>query len=172
MTNHTLLVYPAIVRSADGHDHVARACGHERADEKWEAWLEFEPVDGGETLRTPREGTEHDRASLFAWAQAITPVYLEGALVRATSGESIDRPPAVRAPAFDCLDPFEVWEHGRGLLRRCLEGLSVLHLRHVAVVHHMVDAEIADELTKEELVHLIDSLTQLRMAGRDEARPM
>jgi hypothetical protein len=51
----------------------------------WDGWLVFFPVGGGRVIATDRETTQPSLAALTYWASGLTPVYLEGALVRALS---------------------------------------------------------------------------------------
>lgn len=168
-----LLVYPAVVKSSNGDEHEARAWGRERADGRWEAWLEFEPVRRGTTLRTPPETTQPDRADLVGWAQGLSRVYLEGALQRAVPGAEAGAPADVRKRSRSqdepegVLDPFEVYAHGQSLLRRHLEGLSASHLRHIARANDMLEAPAIDRLTKDELVDLIVRETERRAPAED-----
>jgi hypothetical protein len=170
MSPEILVVYPAIVESSDGREHVARACGRARVDERWEAWLEFEPRGGGATIRTRAETTQLDRAALLAWATGISRVYLEGAVERAAPGGPGSAPVETPTPARPTaepegvLDPFEVHAHGQSLLRRHLEGLSASHLRHIARAHDMLESGALDRLTPEELVDLVVEATQRRAA--------
>jgi hypothetical protein len=84
--DHVLVTYPtAPLSTRDGRRYTARACGRERSDARWEGWLEFVPDDGTEVLRTPRETTQPNLADLRYWASGLTPVYLEGALERAST---------------------------------------------------------------------------------------
>jgi hypothetical protein len=62
---------------------LAQAMGKRRDDTLWEGWLEFVPVEGGESLCCDRETTQPNRADLLYWAQGLTRVYLQGALDRA-----------------------------------------------------------------------------------------
>lgn len=66
-----------------GVHYEARACGRQRDDGLWEAWLEFEPRGGGDAVRTGRETTQPNEADLRYWATGLTGGYLEGALERA-----------------------------------------------------------------------------------------
>jgi len=67
-----------------GAKYFAQALGRKREDDLWEGWLEFLPLsENGELLRSPRETTQPNRHALEYWAQGLTLVYLEGALVRA-----------------------------------------------------------------------------------------
>jgi len=52
-------------------------------DHQWEGWIEFIPADGGPPLRTARETTQPNLTDTEYWAAGLTPVYLDGALVRA-----------------------------------------------------------------------------------------
>jgi hypothetical protein len=171
-----LVVYPAVVQSSNGDEHEARACGDERDDERWEAWLEFEPRRGGATLRTSCETTQPDRAALLAWAQGISRVYLEGAIERAVDSVAAFAPGQAATPLRwteepqGVLDPFEVYAHGLSLLRRQLEGLSISHLRHIARAHDMLGARELGRLAKEELVDLIVVETRHRTHGEESAR--
>jgi hypothetical protein len=164
-----LVVYPPVLRRSNGDEYEARACGHERHDARWEAWLEFRPLHRGTWIRTSPETTQLDRAALFAWAEALSRVYLEGAIERALSGasalgqpEALSTRPRSAAEPEGVIDPFEVYAHGQSLLRRHLEGLSVMHLRHIARAHDMVEKAAADSIAKEELVDLIVRETQRR----------
>jgi hypothetical protein len=71
------------VEGASGTRFRARVEGRQREDGSWEAWLLFDPVGGGPTLRTDRESTQPNRRDLEYWASGVEPVYLEGALRRA-----------------------------------------------------------------------------------------
>ena len=63
----------------------ARVYGEVRDDGMWNGWLVFFPVGGGRVVATNRETTQPSFADLTYWASGLTPVYLEGALVRALS---------------------------------------------------------------------------------------
>lgn len=78
-----LVQFDTTVAGSDGQGHVARVCGREAEDGRWEGWIEFEPQDGGSVLRTPRETTQPNRTDLHYWATGLTPIYLAGALERA-----------------------------------------------------------------------------------------
>jgi hypothetical protein len=82
--SETLAEYPASLADSDGVGYVARAYGRPREDGLWEGWLEFEREDGTVRVRTGRETTQPNRVDLVYWAAGLTPVYLEGALRRAS----------------------------------------------------------------------------------------
>jgi hypothetical protein len=66
----------------------------------WQGWIEFEPVDGGAPIRSPRETTQPNRTDTQYWATGLTVVYLEGALCRALNPLTL-RPHPPRRPSFD-----------------------------------------------------------------------
>jgi len=71
------------IRSHYGVAYYPRVCGRTDDIGRWEAWLEFEPANGGEVLRSPRETVQPNRTDVSYWAGGLTRVYLEGALDRA-----------------------------------------------------------------------------------------
>jgi hypothetical protein len=61
-----------------------RAYGDPQPDGRWEGWLIFFPLDGGEPIAPPHpETTQTTLGDLAGWAAAVTPAYLDGALHRA-----------------------------------------------------------------------------------------
>ena len=78
----TLIRFDTPVTYRDGRQYRAQACGRERENGQWEAWLEFEDVTSGEILRSQRETTQPNQTDAAYWATGLTPVYLEGALDR------------------------------------------------------------------------------------------
>jgi hypothetical protein len=74
--------YPKLVGGTDDRAYVAQAWTRQMDDGRWEAWLVFVPVDGGQALRTERETTQSSREAALYWSSGVTPVYLEGALGR------------------------------------------------------------------------------------------
>lgn len=82
-----LLTFSDRVVGTDGSSFVARACGSEMPDGRWEGWVEF-TSDAGDVLRSGRETTQPNRIDTAYWATGLTPVYLEGALTRALDGSA------------------------------------------------------------------------------------
>jgi hypothetical protein len=78
-----LYEYQPVLKAATGVPYRARACGSEMEDGRWQGWVEFLPPKGGRVLLSPRETIQPNRTDLAYWASGLTPVYLEGALVRA-----------------------------------------------------------------------------------------
>jgi hypothetical protein len=78
-----LFEYQPFFKGPTGITYRARACGSEMEDGRWQGWVEFLPPRGGRVLLSPRETIQPNRTDLAYWASGLTPVYLEGALVRA-----------------------------------------------------------------------------------------
>ena len=78
--------------------YFAQAVGRERNDGLWEGWLQFIPVDeNAPPIPSGRETTQPKRTDLEYWAQGLTRVYLQGALMRAQSPtQAIERDRAER----------------------------------------------------------------------------
>jgi hypothetical protein len=168
----TLIQFDSPVIHRDGHQYTARACGRERDNGQWEAWLEFEDLTTGEVLRSERETTQPNRADAVYWATGLTPVYLEGALDRVLNPPQYKEPAPVPPPVFDgpaprkrpamsnrepILDPFSVYRKSPDLLAQELTALRAWHLRQIIRDFNLVDAtDVALEaLTEPELGSLI-----------------
>jgi hypothetical protein len=172
----TLLVFQSPVLAPDATAYEARACGSEMRGGGWEGWLEFVPLrgGGGSPLRSQRETTQPNRIDTEYWATGLTPVYLEGALMRA-----LGRPPVVPgappqpsvfngpAPSVakraaevspaSVLNPFSVYEKGEPLLRKQLGALAAWHLVNIALEYELTDepAERLNRLSASNLIELI-----------------
>jgi hypothetical protein len=80
-----LVKFDEPVADAEGRKYFAQAVGKEVGGE-WQGWLEFVPADGKTAAReSDRETTQPNHTDLEYWAQGLTRVYLQGALVRALS---------------------------------------------------------------------------------------
>lgn len=77
-----LVEFESEFKAPDGRFYDARACARRRDDGLWEAWLEFIPRDGGETVQTGRETTQPNRDDALYWATGLTTSYIDGALHR------------------------------------------------------------------------------------------
>lgn len=83
--------------------------GRERADGKWEGWIEFDPLDRRHaSLKTDRETTQSSLADTQYWASGLEPACLEGAFERAR-WSSLRRVP-VHAPV-------PAWRRSRTTMR-------------------------------------------------------
>lgn len=141
----------------DGDTYLARVCGGEMPDGRWQGWLEFTPLDGSETLRSHRETTQPDRTDLAYWATGLTAVYLEGALERTLRPGPVIPPSAAPVtPAFDSplpsdaagartdavLNPYSVYGKGEAVLRRQLEALAAWHLVNIIRAYELSAARV------------------------------
>ncbi len=158
-----LMQFDSTIFDAEGHGYTSRVCGRESDGGRWEGWIEFEPLDGGPILRTPRETKQPNRQDLDYWATGLSTSYLEGALQRALTPRkprARARPAAAR-PAYDrpapaseeempaaaanrirprgVLDPFKVYAQGADVLREELNALNEGHLRNIVRANDLVD---------------------------------
>src|SRR4030095_1671061 len=60
-----------------------RVYGDPQPDGSWAGWIVFFPLDRSRAVATDRETTQSTLESLVEWAARLTPVYREGALLRA-----------------------------------------------------------------------------------------
>jgi hypothetical protein len=74
--------YPILVGGTDEKAYVAQVWGREMPDRRWEVWVVFLPIEGGQARRTERDTTQATREAAAYWAAGVTAVYLEGALTR------------------------------------------------------------------------------------------
>lgn len=157
-----------------GSRYVARACGAAATDGRWQGWLEFVPLDGGEVLRTPRETTQPNRTDTIYWASGLTPVYLEGAFERALRPTVVRSPSVSSQPAYDepanpfvevdpeptpatVLDPFSVYEKGEAVLRRQLDALSDWHLVNIIRAYALSHEDVAT-LSRQPHIALVERI--------------
>ncbi len=153
----------------DGRRYVARACGNEMPDGRWQGWVEF-VSDEGEAVRSSRETTQPNRQDTEYWATGLTQVYLEGALRRALKPLRLPPEPVIPPPVFDepvsieappptesILNPFSVYRKGEPLLRSQLAALSSWHLVNIARAHRLTEADGATlrRLSAAALIELI-----------------
>jgi hypothetical protein len=173
-----LVEFTEPVTDSEGSTYSARACGSEMVDGRWQGWIEFSPLDGGDPIRSGRETTQPNRADALYWATGLTPVYLEGALERAL--KPLVRPLArpIAPPAFDepardilappvaesILNPFSVYRKGEALLRRQLSAFSVWHLVNIIRANELSDLKIEelDQMSSAELIELIVVTVRMR----------
>jgi hypothetical protein len=175
-----LVQFDTTVPDTAGHGFLARVCGREASDGRWEGWIEFDPQDGRPVLRTPRETTQPNRTDLHYWATGLSMAYLTGALARARDPRTPDlRPRAVSSvPSYDgpapsspggeraaapgrirpnaVLNPFDVYAQGEDVLREELRALDEGHLRNIARAYDLAadgaDLQAADRATLVETI--------------------
>ncbi|HSJ08034.1 MAG TPA: hypothetical protein VK936_15120 [Longimicrobiales bacterium] len=171
-----LMSYGTRIRGPDERSYTVRACGRERDDGLWEGWLEYLPVEGGDTVVTPRETTQPNRNDLLYWATGLTDPYMDGALTRAlrqpvTAAAPAAGPPPADGPASSdrtaetiasptpaaILDPFRVHAEGADVLRGQLRALRPDHLRNIIAAYRLSDVApmTLDRMDRSELEALI-----------------
>jgi hypothetical protein len=163
----------------------ARACGSSVEGGTWQGWIEFDPVDGGEPVRSSRETTQPNRVDTEYWATGLTQVYLEGALSRALNPLVVTPAPHMDPPRFErparlqvgdarsqasqhsVLDPFSVYQKGETLLRRQLGALSAWHLVNIAVDYELSgdDRTALNRMPAPALVDLIVHAVRVKTEG-------
>lgn len=154
-----LVKFDEPIAAPGGNTYFAQAVGKEVDGGHWDGWLEFQNTeDGLNALASGRETTQPNRKNLEYWAQGLTKVYLEGALVRAISlAEPVRERATVKAepsrftePASrgstsppsrspltprGILDPFQVYSQGEEILLGELHALSRDHLENIAAAN-------------------------------------
>jgi hypothetical protein len=172
-----LIQFETVIVGDDGDKYYAQACGGPMPDGLWEGWIEFIPLDGGTSLRSPRETTQPNRSDAVYWASGLTPVYLAGALNRALDAitpraksperTAYGQSPAAAAdknehtarPGRAILDPYAAYEKGEILLRQELQAISNLHLVNIIRAYGLSDVSDASlsRLPSEALIETIVS---------------
>ena len=149
------------VHAKDGRRFIARACGAEMDNSRWQGWIEFLPDNNGAPIRSGRETTQPNRTDTAYWATGLTPIYLEGALDRAlnpvTRAAAAPSPqplfdgPAGEPADFDAapvresvMNPFSVYRKGESLLRNQLSALSAWHLVNIIGAYELSEQRAVD----------------------------
>jgi hypothetical protein len=79
---------PEVIAPETGRRFVVRAYSAPQPQGVlWDAWLVFFPEDGGSPIVGDRETSQH-REDLLYWASGLEPIYLDGALERATRAQA------------------------------------------------------------------------------------
>lgn len=165
----TLVEYESVLKGKDGTDWVARSAGRQASDRMWEGWIEFSPLSGPkQPLRSACESRQPNRADLVYWATGLTPVYLEGAFARVSSGPLVRQAPATSQPIFDgpaeatievatppltpepTFDPYALYAQGEKILVDQLRALDLHRLRDIAIAYKLVDRPTMDSFTTRE----------------------
>jgi hypothetical protein len=183
MPAEVLVTFSDTISGPDGSLYLARACGREMADGRWEGWIEFEAIDGTAVLRSGRETTQPNRTDAAYWATGLTPVYLEGALDRALNPVAPLPPPVVMTPAFDgplpsgredqaghtdsVLNPFSVYRKGEAVLRRQLSAMAAWHLVNIIADYELsaIPTDALARMPADQLTELIVEAVRQPVAG-------
>ena len=71
------------VIASDGRSYFPNVVAEPNAEWRWEAWLEFVPLDDSESLLTDTETTQASRDDVVRWASTLTETFIDGAFRRA-----------------------------------------------------------------------------------------
>jgi hypothetical protein len=129
----------------EGEEYYVSVAGEVRPDGRWQAWLEFVPIDESEPLLTDTETTQQTRADVERWADTLTEVYVQGAFSRAVSAGAevlsglMERRTAAQLAADaasdavrgEVPDPFALYVSGRPAMRAQLRVLPRATLLHI-----------------------------------------
>ncbi|MDQ2890273.1 MAG: hypothetical protein M3R65_06920 [Gemmatimonadota bacterium] len=155
--------------SADGRLFVAQVVVARLPTGLWEAWIEFQPQLGGDTMRSCRETEQLSRGDLRFWAAGITRQHLAACLKRALDSHNADNV-AVVAPTTAAnttgaagaaermildtsalnteaplLDPVAVYrQSGEYTLRQELRALDARQLADIIAGHSIEDMDVVD----------------------------
>ena len=183
-----LVEFDTTISGNDGTRWIPRACGRVADDGLWEGWIEFLAIrESTEPVRTPRETGQSNRDALMYWAQGLTQIYLEAALLRALEPpRRRPSPPSVSPPRFDSpaprfapdrepsvpqpvLNPFEVYQQGENVLWRQLSALSRARLLDIVTGYGLPNAAAAHDSSRETLVATIMSAVRRPTGSRRSA---
>jgi len=134
--------------STDGRMFTAQVRAQQLQDGLWEAWLDFQPCDGGESVSAAPETEQLSHSDLRYWAAGITRQHLGDALERALQSHRKQLAQAVygrwlnqvvhpnEAPperyADAVLDPIALYERtGEYALRKVLRELDAPELADI-----------------------------------------
>ena len=151
--------------SADGRMFVAEVRGQHLPSGLWEAWIEFHPRIGGDSVRTPPETEQLSRGDLRFWAAGITRTHLADALATAlqwsapTSTDAVvddagstrrqGQQPDAETSLFHAespiLDPMAAYRRsGEYSLRQELRALDARQLDDIIAVYNIPETDVID----------------------------
>ena len=121
------------VQDATGAHHYVSVAAEMGTDGRWEAWLEFVPLDDSDVVLTPTETHQATRAAVEHWAATLSKAYVETAFTRAVPAAKVSSSrrviarvlvpePVAAVPAG--IDPFALMGQGKPVLRATLQPLS------------------------------------------------
>jgi hypothetical protein len=122
-----------LVVDPTGGEYYVSVAADMGADGRWEAWLEFVPLDDSSVRVTPTQTHQPTRAAVEHWATTLGKAYVEGAFQRAVSAVTLlppsrivarAAPPEVAVASPAGIDPFALITQGKPVLRSALRPLS------------------------------------------------
>jgi hypothetical protein len=142
---HRIRNYP-LIATTTGRSYRPRAYGSLQPDGTWDGWIVFFPLGGGSAIASDRETTQSSFEALTVWAAGLTPVYVEGAFLRALE---LAQPPSVltqlAVAEYDALEDAERLETAAEIERAAAE----LDVTAAADARHNADQTRRDRLATE-----------------------
>jgi hypothetical protein len=127
-----------------GSEYYVSVAAEMSGDGRWEAWLEFVPLDDSGVLVTATETYQATREAVEHWASTLSAAYVEGAFSRSVPvatessarraiARAVPPEPAIAPPAD--VDPFELMTNGKPVLREALRPFSRAQLMAIISSH-------------------------------------
>ena len=164
------------VTDQTGRSYYVNVAGEHISEERWEAWLEFLPLDDTEPLLTDTETVQPTRTAVVHWAETLGATYLQGAFERATLQDAVrteriatllSDPVAVGSTA--AIDPFEVFRLGKDVLRMELQPLTRAELLTIIELHNLNPARLSlARLSTSQLITFIATATEAQLLQRGD----
>ena len=160
----------------DGREYFVNIAAEAAPDGRWEAWLEFVPLDDSEPLLTGTETHQATRADVLHWAGTLSGTFIEGAFQRATGAGTglATRPvttsmhPPLTLDTDAVVDPFTTFALGRDALRMQLLPLTRRELLSIIEIYNLNPAHLSlRRLSTAQLVTFIVTATETQwLQGR------
>jgi hypothetical protein len=183
MASELIADLPYRVVDGAGQEFYVSVAGEPRDDGRWDAWLEYVPLDDAPPLLTPTETTQPNRAAIVRWADTLSDIYVEGAFeragataadvlpVRRASRRVADNAAATRAAREDLPDPFGLFEAGPATMRARLGALPRSTLLDVIAAFDLNPAgKRLGWLSQHQLVTFIVTAVDAQTAARKRPR--
>jgi hypothetical protein len=165
------------VKDAD-REYFVNVVGEQTAADKWEAWLEFVPLDDFGVLTTPTETHQLMHADVVHWAGALTETFVQGALGRAvTASEAFGTRTAATplhatdVPTSTAIDPFAILALEDDALRLQLRSFTRAELLTIIDAHELNPARLSlARVSDSQLVTFIVAAVeaQIRQGSRSD----
>jgi hypothetical protein len=164
------LDYTVLDRS--GWSYYVNVAAEHTNERRWEAWLEFVPLDDRAPLLTDTETVQPTRSAVAQWAETLGETYVQGAFERAMLQDAALRrrittglyEPVTLASAA-AIDPFEVLRLGKDVLRMELQPLTRAELLAVIELHNLNPARLSlARLSTSQLITFIATATEAQVA--------
>jgi hypothetical protein len=164
-----------------GREYFVNVAAEPGVDGRWEAWLEFVPLDDAEPLLTGTETHQASRADVAHWATTLMETFIDGAFARASAAGEPGRTrraatlvyPDVTLDTRGVLDPFALLPLRTDVLRAQLRPLTRMELLAIIAVNDLNPAQLSlARLSHAQLVTFIVTATDAHVRlGRRSPTP-